>query len=197
MGYKPRWKEPLLSNKYYKHTSAGGLNDCMLIDHSTGSVLQNCVGYAWGRAYELMGEAPKLSKRNAWEWWGHNDGYKRGQTPRLGAIAVWGPGPKPSESYGHVAVVEKLGSRGSFTVVESVYRRTKFAGDRFVSGNRAWGGMPFMGFIYIPIEGGGPVIPPGGGDVPGDGGGSIPTGPGFTMKDEDDDGFLLLHGNFY
>ena len=30
-----------------------------------GSCLPNCVGYAWGRFYEITGKRPSLSKANA------------------------------------------------------------------------------------------------------------------------------------
>ena len=47
-----RENEPSTTSQYWRHTSVGGVNSCILI--SNGSVLPNCVGYAWGRAYEIL-----------------------------------------------------------------------------------------------------------------------------------------------
>ena len=68
MSYEARTTAPSENNKYYKHTSAGGVNECIHI--KDGSVLPNCVGYAWGRFYEISGKKPKLSKSNAENWYG-------------------------------------------------------------------------------------------------------------------------------
>ena len=85
MAFKARTTAPSTSSKYWKHTSAGGVNSCLLI--GKGSVLPNCVGYAWGRFYEILGSKPKLSRRNAELWYGYTaDGYKRGKKPKLGAV---------------------------------------------------------------------------------------------------------------
>ena len=80
-----RTTAPSATDKYWINYAKGGLNECILI--SGTSCLPNCTGYAWGRWYELLGTKPKLSKRNAEMWFVTNDGYKRGSTPKLGAIA--------------------------------------------------------------------------------------------------------------
>lgn len=141
--FTPRTTAPSTTNKYYIHTSNGGLNQCIEIDTSTGSCLPNCVGYAWGRAYEILGKKPNLSKGNAKNWYSYNkDGgyYSYGSTPKLGAIMCW--------SGNHVAVVEKI--EGNYiTISESSY-----GGDRFNVVKKTISKMEsrtsgFQGYIYI------------------------------------------------
>ena len=107
----------------------------------TGYGMPNCVAYAYGRIYELNGEAPKISRGNAGEWWyinKYNDYYDYGQEPKLGAIACWS---------GHVAVVEDISEDGSVTISEShwggTYFNTKTYGD--VADHY---GQAFYGYIY-------------------------------------------------
>ena len=64
-----RITEPDYTNRYYKHVSSGGVNECIRVNGN--SVLPNCVGYAWGAWYEMTGVRPKLSRRNAKEWYGY------------------------------------------------------------------------------------------------------------------------------
>gem|GEM_PF-6528618 len=141
--FTPRLTDPATNNTYYIHTSYGGLNECIRI--SGDSVLPNCVGYAWGRAYEITGKKPTLSKNNANTFWGRtSDGYKRGQEPRLGAIVCWNSG-----SAGHVAVVEKI--EGDYiTISESSYGGARFRTRSLKIGSY---GSNFQGFIYILGEG--------------------------------------------
>ena len=104
--FTPRTSAPSVDNSYYLHTSAGGVNECILI--GSGSVLPNCVGYAWGRAYEILGERPNLSRNDAGSWYNYNINngyYSYGQTPALGAIAVWA---STKGGAGHVAVVKEV-----------------------------------------------------------------------------------------
>ena len=89
--FNARTSSPSTTNKYWIKTTKGGLNECILI--SGDSCLPNCVGYAWGRWYELLGSRPKLSKGNAENWYKKKDGYKRGQTPKLGAYKLIVPLP--------------------------------------------------------------------------------------------------------
>jgi surface antigen len=147
----PRTTAPSTSDKNWIHTSYGGYNSCIHI--SGGSVLPNCVGYAWGRARELMGKDPALSRNNAENWWGHNDGYERGQTPRLGAIACWRKGSvnSASDGAGHVAVVEQINSDGSILISNSDYGGTRFYTKTLPKGYPI-SGRVFQGFIYLPIQ---------------------------------------------
>lgn len=110
---------PGYDNKYYKSSAYGGVNDCLRITGS--SCIPNCVGYAWGAWYEMMGVKPKLSRANAKNWYGYtSDGYERSKTPELGAVACWGGG-----KYGHVAIVVGIHS-DHITVAQSNYGGTRW-----------------------------------------------------------------------
>lgn len=154
MKYNARLSNPSTSNKHYIHTSKGGYNECILI--TGNSCLPNCVGYAWGRAYEILGSRPKLSRANAEDWWGYNDGYKRGSTPKLGAIICWRRGKvgNGNDGAGHVAVVEKINSDGSILVSESSYGGARFNTRTLKKSNNYYLGSSytFQGFIYLPVE---------------------------------------------
>lgn len=116
-----------------------------------GEITGQCTGYAWGRFMEILGDTPKLSTANAGMWYGYTqDGYQRGQTPKLGAVACWS---KPGAA-GHVAIVEEIHDDGSITLGQSGYS----------SHNRFWTGKGsppnyyhspyiFQGFIYNPNAG--------------------------------------------
>lgn len=151
MSFTARTTSPSTSNKYYKHTSAGGVNECILI--SNGSVLPNCTGYAWGRFYEISGKRPKLSRRNAELWYGYTaDGYKRGKTPKVGAVCCWAKGKvgNSSDGAGHVAIVEKVYKDGSFMVSQSGYSSKKRFWTSKIPANGYLKGYTFQGFIYNP-----------------------------------------------
>ena len=151
-GFSPRLDAPSTSNLYYKHTSYGGYNECILIDSSTGSVMPNCVGYAWGRAYEILGSRPNLSRGNAQDWFGYNrsGGYYSYSTditkPKLGAICCWSAG-----NIGHVAVVEKI-EGNKVTMSNSGYNYLYFwtsEGYTTNSNLNYLSGYTFQGYIYI------------------------------------------------
>ena len=113
-----RLSAPKKDNKYYIHTSKGGLNSCILIEGN--SVLPNCVGYAWGRFYEISGIKPKLARTNAETLWIEKDGYERGQTPKLGSVICWSKGQvdyKGKDGAGHVAIVEQIKEDGTIVRV--------------------------------------------------------------------------------
>lgn len=133
-----------------------------------GYGLPNCTCYAFGRWWECADTAhdysnyPALSTGNAEDWYGYTqDGYERGQTPRLGAVICFADGPFSGD--GHVAVVEEIDpDTGIITCSNSDY------------GGRFWylsylsppdylpaAGYVFQGFIYNPITGGGPSPGPG------------------------------------
>ena len=150
MKFKPRLSAPAATDKHWIHTSKGGLNSCILI--SGNSCLPNCVGYAWGRFYEILGKAPKLSRANAEMWFGTKDGYKRGQTPKLGAVICWRKGKAgwASDGAGHVAIVEKVNDDGSIVFSESGYKAFRFR-TRVLRPPYAIGSAyVFQGFIYNP-----------------------------------------------
>ncbi len=133
-----------INSKYYIHTSNNGLNECIEINN--GSVLPNCVGYAWGRVYEVTGKRPNLSLGDAKDWFNFNDGYERGKTPKAGSIACFKGG-----QYGHVAYVENVLPTGDIKISESNYNGAKF-NERYLYKSMTF--MPFydyelQGFIYI------------------------------------------------
>lgn len=144
-----RYLPPSYNSPYWIHKSKGGLNECIIIKGN--SVLPNCVGYSWGRFYELTGKKPKLSKGNAEDWYAHNDGYTRSQNPKLGAVACWKKGKvcNSNDGCGHVAIVEKINDDGSIIISESGYSSFRFRCRTLSSGYKLEG-YDFQGFIYPP-----------------------------------------------
>lgn len=160
MRYAPRLVAPLSSEKYWIHESAGGYNKCIKVNGN--SCLPNCVGYAWGRWYELLGAEPKLSRANAEDWWAYNDGYARGSEPRVGAVICWRKGAvrNSADGAGHVAIVEKVLSNGDIVISQSGYIKpttTKFNANfkklTLKKSNNYYfaSGYTLQGFIYLPI----------------------------------------------
>ena len=153
MKFVERLTAPASDNKYYIKNTEGGLNECILVNGN--SVLPNCVGYAWGRFYEITGIRPKLSRGDAENWYDFTDGYKRGLTPKLGAIICWrkGQAHNPKDGYGHVAVVEKINADGSIVTSNSAYGGSRFyiktlkAPNYYLSDAHT-----FQGFIYPDVE---------------------------------------------
>ena len=151
--FTPRTSAPSTSNRYYISTTKGGLNQCIVINKTTGSCLPNCVGYAWGRACEAWGEKPKLSRGNAEDWYLHKDGYKRGKTPKVGSVICWRKGKAGygADGAGHVAFVEKVNGDGSILVSQSNYSGTRFFTATIKSPYKYGAGLTFQGFIYPPV----------------------------------------------
>lgn len=151
---KPRTTAPSATDKYWIHTSNGGLNECIEINNS-GSCLPNCVGYAWGRFYEFTGQRPKLSKSNAENWYGYTaDGYQRSQVPVVGAVMCWrkGQAGNSADGAGHVAIVEEVKSNGDVVTSNSAYSGTRFYMQTITkaSGYSMGSGYTFQGFILPP-----------------------------------------------
>ena len=147
--FKARLTEPSTSNKYWIHTSKGGVNECILI--TGNSCLPNCVGYTWGRFYEASGKRPKLSRANAENWYSYNDGYERGKTPKLGAVICWSKGKvgNGNDGAGHVAFVEEVYDDESILVSASDYGGRRFYTRKY---NKPYSmnEYTFQGFIYNP-----------------------------------------------
>lgn len=151
--YTPRTTEPSFDDKNYIHYLTGGYNYCIQI--SNGSVLPNCVGYAWGRWRELLGKNHNLSKGNAEGWWFNtSDGYERGKTPKLGAVICWRKGLAGDESdgAGHVGIVEDVNSDGSIVVSNSAYGGKRFYTTTLSAPYNMGSNYHFQGFIYLPTE---------------------------------------------
>lgn len=150
--YKPRLSAPSATDKDYLHYTAGGYNYCIKIKGD--SCLPNCVGYAWGRWRELLGAYHKLSRGNAENWYANNDGYKRGQTPKLGAVVCWAKGKvkNSADGCGHVAIVEQINPDGSIVCSESNYGGTRFNTRKLKAPYSLGSKYTFQGFIYLPME---------------------------------------------
>lgn len=143
MEYKARLTCPSKDNKYYNSNS----NPFVSAGYGMFQNGGNCTCYAWGRAYELLNKKPKLYTGNARTWYGHTeDGYERGQTPKLGAVACW---DSTVGKGGHVAVVEEIAEDGTVTFSNSGWKSCLFYITKmknFDLGSR----YKFQGFIYNP-----------------------------------------------
>lgn len=153
--FSPRLSEPSTSSQYWIHTSYGGLNSCIIA--SGNSVLPNCVGYAWGRAYEILNKQPDLSRGNAGDWFAYNKnkydnrsgGYAYSTDiakPKLGAIVCWS---QPGKA-GHVAVVEQINGNQIVTS-ESGWGSKRFWTTTRNTNNSTLNqsGYVFQGYIYL------------------------------------------------
>lgn len=153
--FVPRLTPPISDMPYWINVNNGGFNRCIVIDSSTGSVLPNCTGYAWGRFLEEAGLTTcNLSTANAGLWYGYtDDGYERGSTPRLGAVLCLedrNGGP------GHVAIVEEIDSAGNITTSNSAYGGQRFfTATMYAADGYSDVDYRFQGFIYNPNAGGG------------------------------------------
>lgn len=132
------------------------------IFYKCGYGMPNCTAYAWGRWYELLGVKPKVYTGNAENWFPKGtsyDGYERGQTPKLGAIACWrkGQAGNDKDGAGHVAIVEEIYADGSILTSNSGYKASLFFTKKIPKGY-ASSGYTFQGFIYLPIEFDNPTI---------------------------------------
>ncbi|MGN0448000.1 MAG: CHAP domain-containing protein [Acutalibacteraceae bacterium] len=154
MTFSKRLTSPGENNKNYIHYSKGGLNRC--IEIKNGSCLPNCVGYCWGRWYELLGERPMLSRGNAENWYSYTgDGYKRGIIPKLGAVICFkkGEAHNYTDGAGHVAVVEKINSDGSIVTSNSMFGGSRFYTQTLLPPLYSLNDKSyiFQGFIYPPV----------------------------------------------
>jgi len=150
--YYARLTAPSYQDKNWIYYSMNGYNYCIKIGND-GSVLPNCVGYAWGRWRELLGAYHKLSRSNAENWWGNtSDGYERGQTPKVGAVICWrkGQAGNAADGAGHVAIVEKINSDGSILISQSAYNGTRFWTQTMKFPYNVGSTYHFQGFIYNP-----------------------------------------------
>ena len=148
--FTPMLSAPSTTDKNWIYYADGGYNYCIRIKGN--SCLPNCVGYAWGRWRMLLGKKPNLSRNNAERWFGYTaDGYKRGQTPKLGAVICWSKGVvgNANDGAGHVAIVEKIADDGTITCSNSDYGGRRF----YISTHKPpykITGFKFQGFIYNP-----------------------------------------------
>lgn len=153
MKYVKRLTEPSATDKNWIHMSKGGYNKCILIKGN--SCLPNCTGYAWGRWRELLGKDHNLSVNQAEVWFKKNDGYERGQTPKLGAVICYAKGDPNNykDGAGHVAIVEEIKDDGSIIIGQSGSNSTKKFWTQTLKPPYSYGtGYTLQGFIYIPLE---------------------------------------------
>lgn len=147
--FVPRTIAPTASDIWWQQK----YNPCL--PRYNGTVLPNCVGYAYGRFCEIAGKfINDLPRCDAGMW---IETLKRSRTsltwgniPKLGAVAVW----KNPGKAGHVAIVEFINSDGTIMLSESGYSaswQTRFWNSGPRSGPN-WYGNPykFQGFIYNP-----------------------------------------------
>lgn len=160
--YKERLTAPAPHNPYYNTPDRGGyavgiINGSPRDDGN--NVLANCVGYAAGRFNEIIGAGAFIYYQYApnaecFYRYAASYGLKTGNTPQLGAIAVWAKGSPDSsaDGAGHVAIVEQINADGSIITSESGYGCTpafwtsKRSGANWGAGNE----YKFLGFVYQP-----------------------------------------------
>lgn len=151
---------PAKTNKWYLRKEAGGYSPCIpgSPEYCPGSVLDNCVGWSWGRFAEMhddkdckIGCYPGNNfPGNAYAWieYSRKQGFEIGTTPVLGAVAVW---IVNSGKWGHVANVEEIYSDGSWLSSESGYDSFAFKNKKYPkSAYRA--GYKFLGFVLPKYE---------------------------------------------
>lgn len=120
--------------------------------------LPNCTCYAYGRYAEARGAFAPLPTRNAGLWWDLATRFSKGQSPRLGSVVCYNPGPSSTE-VGHVAIVEVINSDGSIVISQSAYGGTYFLTETVYPANgylSNWMsnyGYYCAGFIYNDIDG--------------------------------------------
>lgn len=141
MKFIKRLEAPSRDNKNYYSTKNEYYS-------SAERLVGQCTWYACGRFLELNGEF-KLENANAKNWFKQDKGYKKGNTPKLGAIMCW------DGEYGHVAIVEEIHD-GYVTTSEYNYAGDKkfHVRDRYAKNdyNTAGSHLKFQGFIYSPNE---------------------------------------------
>ena len=141
MEFIKRLEAPSRDNKNYYSTKNEYYS-------SAERLVGQCTWYACGRFLELNGEF-KLENANAKNWFKQDKGYKKGNTPKLGAIMCW------DGEYGHVAIVEEIHD-GYVTTSEYNYAGDKkfHVRDRYAKNdyNTSGSHLKFQGFIYSPNE---------------------------------------------
>lgn len=157
MAYIPRTSitvpTPMLNNPFYYDWNP------FQPEYAPPEVIGNCTWYAYGRFWEISGATsssqyrPTLNLGDAKYWYPYTqDGYQRGQTAKLGAIACW---DSLTGGGGHVAIVEKIYPDGSYDISNSAYELYYFR-MYHIENNYFNPDYSFQGFIYNPYaEGGG------------------------------------------
>lgn len=159
-GFTRRTTAPEYGNVYYYN---GAYNPFVAV-----GCIGECTWYVWGRAYEILGHWPNISKWYAKDFYAYNvntGAYPYGNEPKLGAIACFAP-HNHAYGTGHVAIVEAVGGDGSVILSEyNFVSRHAFSANRYLNPTeaRTW----VQGYIYLRPDD--PVIPD---HIPGPVGGS-------------------------
>lgn len=154
MLFEKRDSAPSTTNKFYLKAGRGGYNRAMEINTVTHSCLPNCCGLVHGRWLESQKQTDynkydKLCIGNAHSYYGKDDGYKRGKTPKLGAIICF----DKKGGDGHVAFVEEVKNNGDVLTSNSAYKGTRFYMKTYKKNNGYnFGKYIFQGFIYPPVN---------------------------------------------
>ena len=126
--------------------------------HYPNCALQNCTGYVHGRKMEaeswsshgIVVKSTRLSTGHAGTYWDYTqDGYERGQEPKVGAIACWKGG---KNNYGHVAYVEEVKKDGTVIVSESHWESISYWNTWTGNPKKRWKTIKFQGYIYTDVE---------------------------------------------
>lgn len=157
--YKPRLTdEGIRTSIYYNRP------------YSTGD-MSNCTTYAMFRICELLKKQctnyqgypiidnhcfDRFGYGNACDWF-KDWVWKKGQIPRLGAVACWSGTYKTTGKAccGHVAVVEQIYEDGSFLTSNSNYGGTFFYTQKIAANKNLPSSkynFKFEGFCYIPLK---------------------------------------------
>lgn len=137
--FTPRLYAPAYGNSYYYGDN---------VFYNSGYGMPNCTAYAWGRAYEILGEKPCLSTGDAGSWFEYNKKHKiyaYGKEPQVGAIACF-----DNVYGGHVAVVERI-ENNIITFSNSAYGGSNFylTTASVSSENPGQSEWDFQGYIYL------------------------------------------------
>ena len=145
--YQIRTTCPSQGNIYYLRRPAG-LSTCIAGKplYCKNSALANCYGYAAGRFSEMAGQWEYVGKGapRSGDWYHAADGFERGKTPRIGAMACWW---RNDDTGGHVEIVEDVYPDGSVLDSYSAYNGKTFGTVRR-SRSMYRSGSRFLGFIY-------------------------------------------------
>ena len=154
--FKPALKAPAMNDPWFLRKDVGGYSPCIPGNplRNNGSVLANCVGWAWGiSAYRENDKNCDIGcvagvpwPQGAGSWFNKLNGRKSGMTPKLGAVAVW-----KTASSGHLATVEDIYPDGSVLCAESGYNAYVWRTRKYPK-NMYKPGYTFLGFIYLKVD---------------------------------------------
>lgn len=146
-----RTKYPDLNNPFYFSPK---MNIYAGTAYGPPTIYHNCTWYAFGRFSEILGKKSELPMGNAGQWYGKCNAYKKGKTPKKGAVICFS---YPGGGAGHVAVVEEIKSNGDIITSNSAWNggRNPKAHTFYMctvkkSDGYNYPGMHFQGFIYQP-----------------------------------------------